>query len=68
VDHGEEKPNAVVPGGQCYFANESEPYYFDGDDLSDVGAMRIMPLFFKLLEGHSAGGERFAELVSTRSV
>ena len=43
--------------GQCYFANGSDLYYFDGDHLSDVGAMRIMPLFSKLLESHPAGGD-----------
>jgi peptidoglycan/LPS O-acetylase OafA/YrhL len=37
-------------GGRCYFANQADLYYFDGDHLSDVGAMRIMPLFFKSME------------------
>jgi hypothetical protein len=37
-------------GGRCYFANESDLYYFDGDHLSDAGAMRIMPLFSKSME------------------
>jgi len=37
-------------GGRCYFANESEVYYFDADHLSDAGAMRVMPVFAKLIE------------------
>jgi hypothetical protein len=39
-------------GGRCYFANESELYYFDGDHLSDLGAMRVMPLFSKSIAIH----------------
>jgi hypothetical protein len=39
-------------GGQCYFSNDSELYYFDGDHLSDEGAMRVMPLFSKWIESH----------------
>jgi hypothetical protein len=41
--------------GLCYFADESKLYYFDGDHLSDVGAIRIMPLFSRLIEPDSAG-------------
>jgi len=37
-------------GGRCYFANQSELFYFDGDHLSDEGAKRIMPIFSKALE------------------
>ena len=36
--------------GRCYFANKTDLYYFDGDHLSDVGAMRVMPLFSKTME------------------
>jgi peptidoglycan/LPS O-acetylase OafA/YrhL len=36
--------------GQCNFATDSELYYFDGDHLSDVGAMKVMPLFSNLIE------------------
>jgi peptidoglycan/LPS O-acetylase OafA/YrhL len=45
--------NEFCRGGQCYFANESDLYYFDGDHLSDQGAMKVMPLFSKLIEVHS---------------
>jgi len=40
-------------GGRCYFANDSDLYYYDGDHLSEMGAMRVMPLFSKLIEVHS---------------
>jgi peptidoglycan/LPS O-acetylase OafA/YrhL len=38
--------------GQCNFASDSALYYCDGDHLSDVGAMRVMPLFSKAVESH----------------
>jgi len=37
-------------GDRCYFANDSEVYYFDADHLSDAGARRVMPLFVKLIK------------------
>jgi peptidoglycan/LPS O-acetylase OafA/YrhL len=37
--------------GRCSFADRSELYYFDADHLSDLGAMRVMPLFSKFVEG-----------------
>jgi peptidoglycan/LPS O-acetylase OafA/YrhL len=49
--------DAFCQQGQCYFANGSDLYYFDGDHLSDVGAMRVMPLFSKLLASRQAGGD-----------
>jgi peptidoglycan/LPS O-acetylase OafA/YrhL len=49
--------DAFCQRGQCYFANGSDLYYFDGDHLSDTGAMKVMPLFSRLLETHSTGGD-----------
>ena len=37
---------------RCYFANGADLYYFDADHLSDVGAMHVMPLLSKTLEGN----------------
>jgi peptidoglycan/LPS O-acetylase OafA/YrhL len=36
---------------RCYFANGADLYYFDADHLSDLGAMHVMPLLFKTIEG-----------------
>ena len=38
--------------GRCYFADNSALYYFDADHLSDLGAMRAMPVISKFIEGH----------------
>jgi hypothetical protein len=40
-------------GGRCYFADRTQLYYNDQDHLSDAGAMKIMPLFSKLIEPRS---------------
>jgi peptidoglycan/LPS O-acetylase OafA/YrhL len=37
--------------GRCSFADRSQLYYFDADHLSDLGAMRVVPLFSKFIEG-----------------
>lgn len=37
--------DAFCYSGRCYFSGPSQLYYFDGDHLSDVGAMRTMSLW-----------------------
>lgn len=42
--------DSFCQGGRCYFANNSELFYFDGDHLSDAGAMKVMSAFTQVLE------------------
>ncbi len=42
--------DAFCRGGQCYFADQTDLYYYDGDHLSDSGAMKMMPSFFDLIQ------------------